>query len=141
MIGVLIVTLWVWAVSVLGYPVSTRPLPPSSAQECASIDTSTVEYFLKEASKRKGIDLPLDNALFYTKGMSKMAKDYACEHDLITIWHVWKTWHYESRDNPANKMRCIHNNERLRQQFFESMSEAYARLADGTVIVMHNASD
>lgn len=100
-----------------------------------------MDWFLKEASGRKNLDLPLNNALFYTRGMSDKAKDYACDHDLITIWSIWNRELYNYHDEPTNAMRCIHNNASKRQQFFANMSEAYARLATGTVIVMHNAKD
>ncbi|KAJ8118895.1 hypothetical protein OPT61_g225 [Boeremia exigua] len=133
--------IWICSIQVLGYPISTRSATSSSKDyvQCASIDTYTVEWFLAEASKRHIFDL--DNALFYTRGMSKMAKEYACDHDLITIWSVWDQSLYDYHDESTNAMRCIHNNEAERQRFFASMSEAYARLATGTVIVMHDASD
>lgn len=73
--------------------------------------------------------------------MSKKAQDYACEHDLITIWSIWDRALYNYHDDPTNTMRCIHNDGTKRRRFFASMSEAYARLATGTAIVMHDAGD
>ncbi|KAH6638843.1 hypothetical protein C7974DRAFT_122320 [Boeremia exigua] len=144
MICVFIICLWVYSIQVLGYPIPIRPTPsvdsPGDTQ-CASIDTYTVEWFLREASRRKDIDLPLDNALFYTRGMSDMAQEYACDHDLITIWSIWDRALYNHRNVSTNAMRCIHNDQTKRQRFFASMSEAYATLATGTVVVMHDAND
>lgn len=144
MIGALIISFWLYSIEVIAYPIRIRPTPLSSpprSVQCASVETYTVEWFLSEAAKRRHIDLPLDNALFYTRGMSDRAKQYACEHDLITIWSIWDRALYDYHDEPTNAMRCIHNDESQRQRFFASMSEAYARLATGTVIVMHDSDD
>ena len=121
----LIITTWFCAAQVLGYPIHTRSLPPSNPQgyvQCEPIDTYTVEWFLEEASKQKNIDLPLDNALFYTRGMSKIAIEYACDHDLITIWSIWERSLYDHHNKSTNVMRCIHNDETKRQRCFASMS-------------------
>ncbi|KAG9202477.1 hypothetical protein G6514_004213 [Epicoccum nigrum] len=139
-----IATLYLHIATALSNPVLHRSFLPSDAPnhvQCASIDTYTVDWFLKSASQRKNIDLPLRNALFYTRGMSDTAKEYACDHDLITIWSVWDQFLYDYTPSPNNAMRCIHNDETKRRRFFASMSEAYARLAVGSVIVMHDAKD
>ncbi|KAF3054152.1 hypothetical protein E8E11_011931 [Didymella keratinophila] len=144
MIGILITILAGFTLSVFSYPIPVYFASSSTTQEhvpCETVDKYTVDWFEKQAWKRKELDLPLDNALFYTRGMSEMAQKYACDHDLATIWHIWPTELYQHEDKPTNAMRCIHNNTSQRQRFFENMSEAYAKLAKGTVIVMHNASD
>ena len=144
MIGVLITVLIGFAVRVLSNPIPVYVTSSSTAQgqvQCETVDKYTVDWFEEQAWKRKDLDLPLVNALFYTRGMSEMAQKYACDHDLETIWHIWPTELYKHEDEPTNAMRCIHQNASQRQRFFENMSEAYARLAKGTVIVMHNARD
>ncbi|KAJ4983121.1 hypothetical protein SVAN01_11385 [Stagonosporopsis vannaccii] len=145
MLVVLIISILVYGFQVVAHPTLIQTTPPSSpigyVVPCASVETYTVEWFLDEASKRTNIDLPLDNALFYTRGMTRQAKDYACEHDLITIWSIWNESLYNFSDVPSNSMRCIHNDETKRRRFFESMSKAYARLATGTAVVMHGAGD
>jgi len=144
MIGVLFAILIGFAIHVFSYPIPVQFASTSTAQghvQCETVDKYTVDWFEKQAWKRKSLDLPLVNALFYTRGMSEMAQKYACDHDLETIWHIWPTELYQHQDERTNAMRCIHQDASQRQRFFENMSEAYARLAKGTVIVMHNASD
>jgi hypothetical protein len=144
MIGVLVTILVGFAVRVSSYPVPVYLASSSRSQghvQCETVDKYTVDWFEKLAWKQKRLDLPLVNALFYTRGMSEMAQKYACDHDLATIWHIWPTELYQHEDEPTNAMRCIHKDASQRHRFFENMSEAYARLAEGTVIVMHNASD
>lgn len=144
MIGVFVTILFGYALHVFGYP-SSVPFASSSTVkghvQCETVDKYTVDWFEKQAWQQKSLDLPLVNALFYTRGMSEMAQKYACEHDLATIWHIWPVELYQHEDEPTNAMRCIHKDPSKRQRFFENMSEAYARLAEGTVIVMHHASD
>lgn len=141
MIGNLVVVLCFYTAVALSYSVPSAPSNTHDHVQCASVDTYTVDWFLNSAMRRSAVDLPLDNALFYTRGMTDMAKEYACAHDLITIWHIWDQYLYDYSDDPTNKMRCIHNDEAKRRRFFASMSEAYARLATGTVIVMHDTND
>ena len=140
-----IATVYLYVATVLSNPIPHRSDSRLDLRNdhvrCASINTYTVDWFLKSASQQKDIDLPLHNALFYTRGMSDMAKRYACEHDLITIWSIWDQSLYDYNPSSSNAMRCIHNDEAKRQRFFASMSEAYARLAVGSVIVMHDAKD
>jgi hypothetical protein len=144
MIGVLFAIIIGFAIRGFSYPVLIDSTSSSAAQrhvQCETVDKYTVDWFEKQASIRNSFELPLENALFYTRGMSEMAQKYACDHDLATIWHIWPTKLYKHEDEPTNAMRCIHKDSPQRQRFFENMSEAYARLAKGTVIVMHNASD
>lgn len=139
-----VTTVYLYVATVLSNPIPHRSISPSNLRnhvQCASVDTYTVDWFLNSAFQRKNIDLPLHNALFYTRGMSDTAKEYACEHDLITIWSIWDQFLYDHTPSPNNAMRCIHNDEAKRRQFFASMSEAYAKLAVGSVIVMHDAND
>jgi hypothetical protein len=139
-----IATIYLYVATVFSNPIqhpSVSPLNLRNHVQCALVDTYTVDWFLKSASQRKNIDLPLHNALFYTRGMSDMAKGYACDHDLITIWSIWDQFLYDYNPSPSNTMRCIHNDENKRRRFFASMSEAYARLAAGSVIVMHDSKD
>ncbi|KAF2851998.1 hypothetical protein T440DRAFT_467242 [Plenodomus tracheiphilus IPT5] len=76
--------------------------------------------------------------LFYTAGMSAQARAYACDKDYTTIWDVWPTALYNSSTTASNPFSCIHNDPASRRIFFKTMSQAYATLAEGTVIVMHN---
>ncbi|KAF3009599.1 hypothetical protein E8E13_006709 [Curvularia kusanoi] len=144
MIDKIITTIWLYAASVLSSPLPARSFSPWKTNghvQCASIDTYTVDWFLRSAWQQNNVALPLHNALFYTRHMSNKAKDYACAHDLVTIWNIWDEYLYNHRDEPSNALRCIHNDKTKRHRFFESMSEAYARLAVGTVVVMHDAKD
>lgn len=73
--------------------------------------------------------------------MSKIAKDYACNESLITIWEPWKPALYNDSDLRANPFSHIHYNDTSRNVFFKHISEAFATLTTSFVHVMHNPAD
>lgn len=82
-----------------------------------------------------------NNALFYTRGMSEVAKEYACKEERITIWEPWHSDLYDDSKLPTNRYSCIHHDAKLRNCFFSNMSEAFATLSTGFVLVMHSSAD
>lgn len=91
--------------------------------------------------KGRDQEAPFYNALFYTRGMSEIAKKYACNESLITIWEPWDADLYNSSADETNLFSCIHHNNATRNIFFERMSEAFATKASGSVHVMHDPAD
>lgn len=112
------------------------------------VETYSVDWFLKQIRgdvldryKNADDDAPFYNKLFYTRNMSKIAKDYACNESLITIWEPWKPALYNDSDLEAYPFSYIHHNDTSRNIFFKHISEASATLATGFVHVMHNPAD
>ena len=82
-----------------------------------------------------------DNALFYTRNMSAIAKKYACQENRITIWEPWHPALYNDSNHHTNVYSCIHHDNTARNYFFGNMSEAFARLSTGHALVMHKSDD
>jgi hypothetical protein len=118
-----------------------------------SVDEFTPEWFLVNVSPDvvrrhtgKSTYSPtagaiFTNALFYTRGMSDIAQRYACIDRAITIWEPWPVELYNASNHPTNPYSCIHHDDATRTQFYENMSEAFAILAKGEVLVMHSRFD
>lgn len=103
-----------------------------------NINDFDVKWFLTPANQKPEVIGHFENrTLFYTAGMSTAARCYARAKDYITIWDVWAEELYDGSATATNPFSCIHNDKKLRQIFFRHMSEAYATLAQGAVIVMH----
>ena len=89
MIGVLVTFLFNCTVSVFSFPITVCFASPSATQghvHCETIDNYTVNWFEIQVRWRQSLDLPLIDALFYTRGVSEMARKYACDYDLAIIW-------------------------------------------------------
>lgn len=71
--------------------------------------------------------------------MSQAARDKARDDDQTTIWDVWPAGLYVHENKPTNPMRCIHNDEKQRQKFYDNMSEAFALKAREGAMVLHSA--
>jgi hypothetical protein len=82
-----------------------------------------------------------DNALFYTRTMSDIARKYACQENRITIWEPWHPALYNDSDHHTNVYSCIHYDQTARNYFYGNMSEAFARLSTGHAVVMHRSDD
>ncbi|PVH96293.1 hypothetical protein DM02DRAFT_687918 [Periconia macrospinosa] len=109
---------------------------------CAPASQFTIDYFRKNAVKTPRPD----KCLFYTAGLSNVAKLHAKKNGFITIWDIWAgqhmRWEPYQLDNP---MRCIiapdlpknsGNRNPVRQKYFETMSTAMASMCSGKVTVM-----
>ncbi|KAI1849365.1 hypothetical protein JX265_012074 [Neoarthrinium moseri] len=101
------------------------------------IEDYSVSWFLDNTKPKYDGKFP-SNALFYSEGMSEPARTLANRTGRVTIWDVWPPDLYNNSMSLSNPMRCIHNRDRDRQDFFEMMSEAYARKAMVGASVLHS---
>ncbi|KAF2113493.1 hypothetical protein BDV96DRAFT_577895 [Lophiotrema nucula] len=133
-----------WAPAVLAHPVEVLddlpPPPQRRYQACEPIGTYTTDWFLSTPlPDYHGIFN--NTALFYTRGLTSRAISHATAHGLTTIWAVWPCYLYNHLNTTDNPMRCIHNDATKRTMFYENMSRAFAKKANGSVVVMHGADD
>jgi hypothetical protein len=73
--------------------------------------------------------------------MSAAARTFARKNGMTTIWDIWPCYLYEYDAEPTNKMRCIHNDDNLRQTFYENMSRAFALKAQNFSTVLHSENN
>lgn len=124
------------------YPVPDKQEALGSRTTCDAIDTYSVEWFLANTLPEHRHEI-YDHALFYPRGTSDAARKLAKKSngEYVTIWVVWPCWLYNDEQVPENKLRCIHRDKKVRQKFYENMSEAFARMARSSATVMHSTKD
>jgi hypothetical protein len=101
--------------------------------------TST-QWFLQN-TKPEFQEPLMNNALFYSAGMSAAARRIAKETKKITIWDPWPCYLYDHLDHGQNPLRCIHQSDRERQLFFTHMSRAFAKKARNFSTVLHSGAN
>jgi len=109
---------------------------------CEKVERYTTEWFLKNTKPQYRGEL-LNNALFYSQGMSSIARKFAKSgnRDMTTIWEVWPCYLYNHDVAPSNPMRCVHADDTQRQFFFENMSRAFAQKARNFSTVLHSSKN
>jgi len=107
---------------------------------CHQARDYSAEWFLKNTKPQYSAPL-LNNALFYSAGMSKSARAIAKETGRTTIWDVWPCYLYNHLNEHTNPMRCIHENDKERELFFMHMSRAFAMKARNFSTVLHSAQN
>ncbi|CAN9478573.1 unnamed protein product [Alternaria alternata] len=106
--------------------------------ECDLPSKYTVEWFIENAIERPE---PM-SCLFYTRGLSKVARRYAKSRpkeegpSLTTIWDVWPRQYYSKRITNTNPLRCIMQDKKKQTQYYTHMSKAFASMCHIFATVM-----
>ncbi|KAI1376871.1 hypothetical protein F4677DRAFT_445190 [Hypoxylon crocopeplum] len=100
---------------------------------CDPVDGYTMQWFLSNSVCQYP---PSGACLFYTRGLSMNAQNYARDNNMITIWNIWESWLYNASQDDSNRLRCIMDDYDQRTQYFSSMSAAFVSMCDGVAYVM-----
>ncbi|KAH7378238.1 hypothetical protein BKA66DRAFT_550652 [Pyrenochaeta sp. MPI-SDFR-AT-0127] len=105
---------------------------------CDRIEKYSVDWFIDNvpaARKPKPA-----TCLFYTRGLSLKAQNYAKKAQMTTIWDVWPRDYYNKRITTNNPLRCIMQQKYTDQRkYFQNMSKAFASLCDVFATVMDSS--
>jgi len=101
------------------------------------------QWFLQNTKPEYATTNLLNTALFYSHGMSAIARRFAKlpDNKMTTIWDIWPCYLYNHHHGSDNAMRCIHANDTDRQFFFENMSRAFAMKAMNFCTVLHSSKN
>ncbi|CAO2654108.1 Nn.00g108410.m01.CDS01 [Neocucurbitaria sp. VM-36] len=110
----------------------------SKGVACDQITKYSVEWFIDNALKAK--KPKPSTCLFYTRGLSLKAQNYAkkmAEPAMTTIWDVWPSGYYSKKMITNNPLRCImQKKDTERRKYFQNMSKAFASMCDVFATVM-----